>query len=51
MIARFVRVGWGLEYTSVFLHISAIKEYIQSFQEGRSVDSTTKMSEGIEMHQ
>ena len=47
MTARFVRVSWGLEYTEAFLEIGKIKSYIQSFQNGREVDDTTKMSESI----
>src|SRR5882724_4374139 len=47
MTTRFVQVSWGLEYTQTFLHFHTIKVYIQSFQQDREVDQTTKMGEEI----
>jgi hypothetical protein len=47
MKTRFVQVSWGFQYTNVFLNIDKAKAYIQSFQNNREVDSTTKASEEI----
>jgi hypothetical protein len=47
MTTFFRAVSWGFEYTNVFLHIGMVKECIQSFQKGRDIGSTTKMSERL----
>lgn len=47
MITRFVQVSWGLQYTDTFLHIDTIKAYIQSYQKGEPVSSSTAIAESI----
>lgn len=47
MTTRFVQVSWGLQYTDTFLHIDTIKAYIQCYQKGQPVDSSTAIAESI----